>query len=246
MGATPPRPCVSVSHIARLASGSYAMELTADSAAPRDLALKIFTLRHSYDLSLPAQGFGETPFVSSPLYTSAARTLFTLPDDDAILAVSIAAQDNSTGAPPCKTYHVFSDALPSGDSRPLSTAARDARKQLALSFADAPKTIPAATLNAQPELRCVHPYRDARIIEHAEPGYPEIARQSHATGRSTIKVNLAADGTVEAAKVFQSSGNAALDDEAVRVASISIYAPEIFRCEPQRGSYLFVVDFGSR
>jgi TonB family protein len=221
------------------------MELTAASAAPFDVSLKFFTRTHSYNLSLPAQSFAEKPLTASALFPFAARTQFALPDGDTILALSAGTpSENSQNAPACTPSSlVVWDSLPDAAPNAVSAIEREARKQLALSFADPPKVVAVAMRNTELEPRCVHPYRSARVVEKELAGYPEVARAQGATGRSTVMVALGTDGGVESTKVWRTSGSPALDEEAMRAAGASSYSPEIFRCEALRGSYLFVVDF---
>jgi TonB family protein len=107
-----------------------------------------------------------------------------------------------------------------------------------------PGTIPLELAGNPSPLPCTQPFVPARIHGvPADAAYPAIARELGATGVVKIKVEIEADGSVWNAAVYESSGNALLDGSALRAALQSRYDPEVFRCEPEAGTYLFRVDF---
>jgi TonB family protein len=85
---------------------------------------------------------------------------------------------------------------------------------------------------------------------------PEVTRgrRSSASARthalvsriSRIRVTLSDTGEVVAAGVYDSSGNAQLDDAALAGAKASTYAPEIEDCRKITGSYLFRAEFSAQ
>jgi|GEM_PF-5545061 len=221
------------------------MELTAASSGPVDVSLKFFTMTHSYDLTLTAQQFvAQAPRTVPTIFPFASRTVFAIPDDDAIVAATAESPSDNPYTAPCPASSiVLWDALRLGYPNVVSAADTEAKKQFALSFGDPPKAPATASRNAEPEPKCTYPYRSALAIKKASANYPESARAQHASGRVMVIVTLATDGSVVAVKVYLGSGTQALDDEAMRAAANSTYAPETFRCEALSGSYTFVVDF---
>jgi TonB family protein len=85
--------------------------------------------------------------------------------------------------------------------------------------------------------------RSAQIIGNPDPRLPEIARQQGVDGSVVIRVGVSAMGLLENASVAQSSGNSLLDEEALRVARRSQYAPAVHDCRAIAGAYLYVVSF---
>ncbi|MGB8205592.1 MAG: energy transducer TonB, partial [Candidatus Baltobacteraceae bacterium] len=110
-----------------------------------------------------------------------------------------------------------------------------------------PSTAPPATAPPPPPTpkppACAQPHVDATVTRPVEPDYPDIARQQGATGTVQVKVTLTATGAVAGASVYRGSGNASLDNAAVKAAEQSSYTPEIEDCQPIAGSYLFRADF---
>ena len=72
---------------------------------------------------------------------------------------------------------------------------------------------------------------------------PAIAQEMGIGGTSAVKINLAANGDLRSASLFQSSGNRWLDDAAMRSATLSRYIPETIDCRHVAGSYLVDVAF---
>jgi TonB family protein len=96
-------------------------------------------------------------------------------------------------------------------------------------------------------LACEHRYRYARIDGHAvAPQYPLVAQEGGQTGRVFVRVALNADGSVANVSLYKSSGFTALDQAAMNAAAQTKYLPEVFRCEPIAGAYLFSASFSGR
>jgi protein TonB len=93
---------------------------------------------------------------------------------------------------------------------------------------------------------CAQPHLDATTTRPVEPDYPEIARQQGATGTVQVKVQLSATGSVTGVSVYKSSGNQALDQEALKAARASQYRAEVDECAPIAGTYLFRADFNNQ
>jgi TonB family protein len=78
--------------------------------------------------------------------------------------------------------------------------------------------------------------RPARLVERAvldTPGSPEQRELV------VVSVNLDADGKPTSATISRSSGNAAVDQEALTLAHQSTYAPPIVDCVTTPGTYKF-------
>ena len=99
----------------------------------------------------------------------------------------------------------------------------------------------SAQLEARPS--CAVPDKVASIVSHPTPEIPEIALQQEVTGSVEIIVDLDADGALRSARIEHSSGNAALDAEALRVARKSRYSPTIAACTAVAESLRYTVDF---
>lgn len=107
----------------------------------------------------------------------------------------------------------------------------------------APATAPPEP-SPTPKPQCANPNEDASIRGTAvEPDYPDIARQQGAVGTTQIKVTLDANGNATDVSVYKSSGNAALDNSALKAAKATEYNAETVNCVKTPGSYLFRADF---
>jgi periplasmic protein TonB len=95
-----------------------------------------------------------------------------------------------------------------------------------------------------PKPACSNPDVEAAVLNAVQPDYPESARDL-GLGEVTaeIKVTVGSSGNLEAAAIYKSSGNSAVDQAALRAARQSSYSPKIVNCEPAAGDYLFRADF---
>ncbi len=86
--------------------------------------------------------------------------------------------------------------------------------------------------------------RDAIVTQQVTPDYPQSAR-ALGLGRVTavIRVYLTRQGKVAGVRVVNSTGNADIDQAALRSAAASTYLPRIKKCKPTFGLYLFKVMF---
>jgi len=106
----------------------------------------------------------------------------------------------------------------------------------------APTPIPTPTPTPKPA--CANPNAPAAIKgTAAELEYPEIAREQGAVGTAIVKVTLSAGGSIQAATIQKSAGNAALDQAAIKSAKQTAYIAETVNCVPTAGSYLYQADF---
>jgi TonB family protein len=76
------------------------------------------------------------------------------------------------------------------------------------------------------------------------PDYPDSARDL-GLGPVTVlvEVTVSPSGALTDANVYKSSGNSAIDREALRAAHQSTYAPKLVNCSPTSGQYLFRAEF---
>ncbi|GAC1395640.1 MAG: hypothetical protein NVSMB59_13570 [Vulcanimicrobiaceae bacterium] len=109
--------------------------------------------------------------------------------------------------------------------------------------APAPPPTAAPTPTPAPKPACANPNADATTVAAAEAEYPDIARQQGAVGSASVKVTLDAAGHVVDATINKSTGNASLDQSALKAARGSTYQPEVVNCVKSAGSYIFRVDF---
>lgn len=103
--------------------------------------------------------------------------------------------------------------------------------------------MPSSGPTATPKPSCVTPFADATTREKYAPEMPELAREQGLSGTAHVQVQLSATGSVTAVKIFESTGNSALDDAALEAARRTTYSPKIVDCERVPGTYLFRVEF---
>ena len=87
--------------------------------------------------------------------------------------------------------------------------------------------------------------REATVTNTWPPDVPALAQAEGASGEALIRVDLSETGELQNAEIVKSTGNAALDREAMRVAHESTYSPASVGCEGIPSSYLFSVNFTS-
>jgi TonB family protein len=101
---------------------------------------------------------------------------------------------------------------------------------------------PAATVAAA----CPDPNRDAHTLSLAPPEYPPSAQEEDAGGRQVqVAVTIAPNGRVVEEAIVASSGIEAIDQDALRVARETTYAPRVKNCLPVLGTYKYVIDYNS-
>jgi TonB family protein len=101
---------------------------------------------------------------------------------------------------------------------------------------------PGPPATAKPS--CPDPNREATASNIVQPEYPESAKDlGLGTVTVLVEVTIGASGTLEEAKISQSSGNMAIDQSALRAARQSTYTPQLADCVPTTGSYIFHAEF---
>lgn len=89
---------------------------------------------------------------------------------------------------------------------------------------------------------CAGPDRPVSVLRAAPPDTPPIAQQQRIFGTVKIVVDIAADGSVRAARVGRSP-SVILNQAALRAARSSTYRPAVHDCVPVAATYLFGVHF---
>jgi TonB family protein len=100
-----------------------------------------------------------------------------------------------------------------------------------------------ASADTPAQAACSVRQHDAQILSNPVPDMPEVAVLEYASGTAVLRVDLSADGQLENASIATSTGNDALDREALRVARESRYAPAVSDCQNIASSYLYTVNF---
>jgi outer membrane biosynthesis protein TonB len=94
---------------------------------------------------------------------------------------------------------------------------------------------------------CV-PDRDTQITAAVQPPYPSFAGANSVGGKVLVKVAVDREGLVTAASVLtrevpQNQAGDELARVSLAAAATSAYAPEIEKCQPTDGTYIFRADF---
>jgi TonB family protein len=99
-------------------------------------------------------------------------------------------------------------------------------------------TVPFATID------CAAPFRNPVVTDASAPEFPDGARELVLNQTTTqVEVSLDELGHLIDASVYVSSGNALLDESALRAARKSSYSGPISYCQNVRGQYLFSATF---
>jgi hypothetical protein len=88
---------------------------------------------------------------------------------------------------------------------------------------------------------CPHPFSEATVTRAAQPYYPHFAPRMSYTAQ--IEVAVGQNDAVLDAWVYKSSGNKAVDTNALAAARLSSYASAMSYCRKAEGYYLFRADF---
>lgn len=232
-------PCaVEPRSVVRSASpNAYFVDLRSFSSMHARLRLTLFAGDDSYavdvaDASLTKKGTGLTPV--DPTWTTTVPVA--LPDG---IAEAKGLQVRTLGS---NGEAVECTGGSSGIPVPGDTTKRSARKLAA----DASPPVVATFVRHEVPAECERPYVAARLLKPARPEYPEAARSAYASGTVLVSLDLNEDGKAISSPVVGSSGFALLDRSATEAALGSQYAPQIFRCTPVAGSYLFEAQFKYR
>lgn len=160
---------------------------------------------------------------------------FSLPAESAVDAVWVSSVAADAGAqltcPPLPAA-----AKESKDPLPLHyTGGLTVDEFLALAPASAP---PATFISDAPVQGCDHVFAYAKGVDLATPVYPDTARDQGFLGAvMLIRIVLDDRGSVRDASMLAPSGNAMVDQSALRAARISTYAPTQLMCKPVPGVY---------
>jgi TonB family protein len=101
-----------------------------------------------------------------------------------------------------------------------------------------------AALYLAAAVTCSVPNKDATVTHMVSPDFPQSARTfSRFVGTARVAVTVSPTGTMESARIVQSTGNFALDQAALMAARQSTYSPKVVDCQPVTGDYLFMVTF---
>lgn len=221
---------------------TYGLILNSGETGPVAVHVEFFSDADDFALHIDDVTFDASTLRSTPYFIRLPKA--------ADLVAARAQQLDESGNPitSCAPQYTFTDFWQSQltPGMPLTDEARARRQMLRHAFLAGAPTLTALETIARTSQRgasCPERYRMARTIRPQVPNYPALARARGARGVSYVAVTLDATGAVTEAHVYQSSRSKELDDAALDAARRSGYAPEVFRCEPVSGRYLFRVDF---
>lgn len=83
----------------------------------------------------------------------------------------------------------------------------------------------------------------ARFINRVEPVFPPEAMDQGVEGTVIVLITIGPDGVASDVRVWQSSGNAALDRAAIQAAQLSTYAPPEVNGQPATQTYRIIYTF---
>lgn len=86
--------------------------------------------------------------------------------------------------------------------------------------------------------QCSQPNRPAHIVREALGDTPQSPVEEPSPRPIEVGVNVSSSGAVTAVWIVKSSGDAAVDHGAVRIARESLYAPAMRKCKPVAGTVL--------
>lgn len=89
---------------------------------------------------------------------------------------------------------------------------------------------------------CAKPNVDPTARNAAAPDLPKSQWPAHKVS-AIVLVTIAPSGKATAARIYQSSGNAAVDHAVMVAAEKSTYSPKMVNCVSVTGNYLFRADF---
>jgi len=147
-----------------------------------------------------------------------------------------------------KRFAAFSDVV---DTAVAALAAGDAlspdlRRAALLPFGAFASPEPPAV----PEIAagCAQPDARAHVIVAVTPRYPPLAAAAATSGSVVVKISLTDTGDVRSATLWRETvgdkvGAADIIRAAILAAAASTYAPEVTKCKPIAGLYLFRVDY---
>ncbi|HTU81772.1 MAG TPA: M56 family metallopeptidase [Candidatus Acidoferrales bacterium] len=90
---------------------------------------------------------------------------------------------------------------------------------------------------------CKTPNAEPQVLDPVPPVLPKSEWPSSSVS-AVVAVSIASDGKPAAVRVYESSGNADVDDAVLSAARKSTYSPKLVDCVPVAGDYLFKANFG--
>jgi TonB family protein len=136
---------------------------------------------------------------------------------------------------PVRVPQVLSPAVPGARTQPVVPYARQG--SVATAVPGDADTAPPTEAPA-----CADPNRDAVASNVVSPEYPS-SESGIGSVAVLVAVTIDAAGGVSDVRVSQSSGNAAIDQAALRAARASSYRPRLVNCVPSAGTYIFRAEF---
>jgi TonB family protein len=255
VGAPATAPCaLHVKTVVSVDEKVYAVILRSNESA-NDVHVTLYSDANDYVISLPSLRFepnasvaGSSPF--APQSTLESAPIFVvLPKADLITGARVELSDATLQRDQaCFATYAYTDFYQQlvNPSFARSAEARALKVELAHAYVRGAPTVTAlATIarTSMTEKDCPIAASRATTMRPAMPDYPSVARAAGVTGTVQVFVRLDASGNVVETGIYKSSGNATLDAAARRAAQDSSYSPEIYRCEPIPGTYLFRADF---
>jgi protein TonB len=107
----------------------------------------------------------------------------------------------------------------------------------------APTVAPTTAATAPPGPAGPVVVTDSDFIDRVTPDYPEMAKQENIQGDCTIRITIGPQGQVMDASVTSSSGNAMLDNAALKAAKQSRFKPPMVNGVPTQRDYLIIYTF---
>jgi TonB family protein len=89
---------------------------------------------------------------------------------------------------------------------------------------------------------CTKPSAEPKALDAAAPDLPKSQWPSHKVS-AIVLVTVAPSGKATSARIYRSSGNAAVDHAVMTAAEKSTYSPKVENCVSVTGTYLFKADF---
>ena len=131
------------------------------------------------------------------------------------------------------------DCDPPAYPGPLPKATSAPRK--AASIPDTAQTVSAVQVAAPVASDCAHPFASATVTHPVQPIFPLLVASSTYTAQVTVAVGDRDD--LLDSWIYKTSGDAAIDQSALRAARASSYASAVAYCRKVKGFYLFRADF---
>ncbi len=113
--------------------------------------------------------------------------------------------------------------------------------QKAASIPHSVLTVSAVQVAAPVASDCLHPFAPATVTRPVQPIWPLLLQSGTYTAQVTVAVGDRDD--LLDSWIYKPSGNAAVDQSALRAARTSSYASPVAYCRKVKGFYLFRADF---